>query len=173
MITLKKSNLGNPNIFSTSPQDIHIVDLKYLYSSRRKIGEMINLKDCLDGDVRRLHARTGLNIYCGAKGYFTYKEKAFLLFVIKNDIQHVVLSKEFLEDNKAIHSSIKKQLKEMGIPKTNWIYLNQAIIQKEFQDLLIPTIEDYLPEKQQKVVEEFELYMEEEFSNNTFDQEMY
>lgn len=174
MITLKKSSLGEPNIFSTLSQNIYISVLGYWYSSRRKIGEMVNLKECLDGDTRRrLYARTGLSIYCGAKGYFTDREKAFLLFVFKNDSQHVVLSKEFLEDNKSIHSSIKKQLKEMNIPKANWIYLNQAIIQKEFQDLLVPTIDDYLPENQKIVVDEFKLYMEEEFDTSTFDQEVY
>ena len=173
MITLKKSNLGQPNIFSTCLQDIYLLDVRYCYSWRRKIGEMIDLKDCLNGEIKRVYARTGLNIYCGANGYFTHKGAAFLLFVIKDDTQYIVLSKEFLENEKTIHSSIKKQLKEMGIPKENWIYLNQAVIQKEFQDLLIPTINDYLPETQEKVVEEFKLYMEEEISTSTFDQEMY
>ena len=175
VLTLKSCNLGIPLSLVERNSNILASNIGNYRSKKLSVGEMINLEECLQTDInyRIVNSRINVEFMCTNRGYFYLSGKIILLFIEKDGVKKVILNREFTDNYNSLHASIKKQLKMLDIPKINWIYLNDNIIYREFQDLIIPSMLDYVQEVQDRNIEGFKEYMKEELECYDFYKEKY
>jgi hypothetical protein len=175
VLTLKSCDLGTPLSLIEKSSNILASNVDNYNSRKLPVGEMINLEECLQTDFnyRIRNSRINVEFMCTNRGYFYVSGKVILLFIEKEGVRKVILNKEFTDNYTSLHTSIKKQLKALDIPKANWIYLNTNIIYREFQDLIVPDMLDYVQEVQDRNIEGFKEYMKEELECYDFYKEKY
>jgi len=88
---------------------------------------------------------------------FDSNNSNILAIIVEKDFQkYIIVDKKFSENWTTYFKRIKSSAKELGIlTKNNLLIWESGRIYSEFQELLEPSMEDYLPENQLKTSSEF------------------